>query len=123
VDWVSAAGQIFRPGDFWAVGGYDESYYYWHEAVICGRIAQRGQKVVLHPGSKVIHYEGMGSGKRAYAAQRFHIIDFHRGAYRCYCERTKFGRLHPARIAIGAMLASRAALKLAAIRCKTAISP
>jgi len=122
-DWVSAAGQIFRPEDFWKVGGYDETYYYWHEAIICGRLAELGRKVVLHAESRIIHYEGKGSGKRPYASQRFHIIDFHRGAYRCFCERSGLGRFHPYRLMIGALLASRAALKLAAARRKAALSP
>lgn len=112
VDWVSAAGQLFRPSDFWAVGGFAEDYYYWHEAVICGRLAKLGRKVTLHPRSKVIHYEGKGSGHRPYPAQRFHILDFHRGALRCYCERYGLGRFHPARWVAAALLGSCAATKL-----------
>jgi N-acetylglucosaminyl-diphospho-decaprenol L-rhamnosyltransferase len=122
-DWVSAAGQIFRPEDFWRVGGYDETYYYWHEAIICGRLAEKARKVVLHPQSRVIHYEGKGSGKRPYASQRFHIIDFHRGAYRCFCERSGLRSFHPFRLFVGAMLATRAGFKLAIARLVTAVSP
>lgn len=116
VDWVSAAGQIFRPSDFWKVGGYDESYYYWHEAVVCRRLAEAGCKVMLHPRSRVIHYEGKGSGHRPYPVQKFHILDFHRGAYRCFCEQRRLGKFHPARWLVGALLGSRAALTLAAAR-------
>jgi hypothetical protein len=119
VDWVSAAGQIFRPSDFWSVGGYAEDYYYWHEAIICGRLARLGRKIMLHPRSRVIHYEGKGSGNRPYASQKFHILDFHRGAYRCYCEHHQLGKFHPARLMAGALLASRAAVKLAVARMKT----
>jgi N-acetylglucosaminyl-diphospho-decaprenol L-rhamnosyltransferase len=118
VDWVSAAGQIFRPPAFWQVGGYAEDYYYWHEAVLCGRLASQGKKIVLHPASKVIHYEGKGSGHRPYSAQKFHILDFHRGAYRFYCEQHHLGKLHPARWLAGALLASRAALQLGVARLR-----
>lgn len=123
VDWVSAAGQIFRPADFWGVGGYAEDYYYWHEAVICGRLARRGRKIVLHPRSKIIHYEGKGSGTRPYLAQRFHILDFHRGAYRCYCEHYRLGRSHPARWIAGTLLAGRAGLQLALASLRNLIQP
>jgi GT2 family glycosyltransferase len=119
VDWVSAAGHIVRPSDFWEVGGYAEDYYYWHETVICGRLARRGRKVMLHPTSKVIHYEGKGSGNRPFAIQKFHILDFHRGAYRCYCEHRRIGKFHPARLIVGILLACRAAFSLAVARVRT----
>jgi GT2 family glycosyltransferase len=123
VDWLSAAGLIFRPSDFWAVGGFAEDYYYWHEAVICDRLARNGRLIVLHPESKVVHYEGKGSGARPYLTQKFHILDFHRGAYRCYCEHNHLSRVHPFRWAVGVLLASRAALKLAAARLKSLGQP
>lgn len=122
VDWVSAAGQIFRPSDFWAVGGYDESYYYWHEAIVCARLARTNRLVMLHPESRVIHYEGKGSGVRPYKAQKFHILDFHRGAYRCFCELQRVGKLHPARWIVAGLLASRAALNLTVARLRTVMN-
>jgi len=118
-DWVSAAGQIFRPSDFWKVGGYDETYYYWHEAVVCRRLADLGKKVMLHPGSRVIHYEGKGSGMRPYKSQKFHILDFHRGAYRCFCELSRVGKYHPVRYLVGSLLAGRAAMSLMIARIRT----
>lgn len=110
VDWVSAAGQIVSHETFWAVGGYAEDYYYWHESVFCHRIHQYGKRVVLDPGSVVVHYEGKGSGPRPPAVQRFHIVNFHHGAWRCYCECNDLGDLHPMRWIVGALLWSRAAL-------------
>lgn len=118
VDWVSAAGQIFRATDFWEVGGFAEDYYYWHEAVICERLAGRGRRVMLHPESRVIHYEGKGSGHRPYPAQRFHILDFHRGAYRFYCQRHRLGALHPARWLAALLLGGRAGILLAIARVR-----
>lgn len=123
VDWVSAAGQIVRPAEFWAVGGFAEDYYYWHEPIICSRLAQRGGRVMLHPRSKVIHYEGHGSGARPYASQKFHIKDFHRGAYRCYCEYHRVGKFHPARFLVGAMLGTRGMLMLLIAKLKSVLKP
>jgi N-acetylglucosaminyl-diphospho-decaprenol L-rhamnosyltransferase len=118
-DWVSAAGQIVRPKDFWAVGGFAENYYYWHEAIICSRMHRKGHKVVLHPQSKIIHYEGQGSGVRSYESQKFHIIDFHRGAYKCYREHHKIGKFHIAGLFVGTMLITRAMLQLGLAKFKT----
>jgi len=119
VDWVSAAGQIVRRETFDAVGRFAEDYYYWHEAVFCDRILRHGRRVLLHPRSKVIHFEGSGSGARPFKRQVFHIVDFHRGAFRCYCEHHRLGRLHPMRFAAAALLAARAALLLSAARIRT----
>lgn len=122
VDWVSAAGQIVRPAIFWEVGGFAEDYYYWHEAVICSRFKKRGHRVVLHPESKIIHYEGKGSGsRRSYQVQKFHIVDFHRGAYRAYRNHYGLSSLHPGGIMVGLMLSSRALAMLTVARLKTAL--
>jgi N-acetylglucosaminyl-diphospho-decaprenol L-rhamnosyltransferase len=111
-EWVSAAAMLVRRESFAAVGGYAEDYYYWHEAVFCDRIKRIGQKVYLDPRSKIVHYEGKGSGPRPYRVKRWHIIDFHRGAYRCYCQHYNRGRLHPARWMTAAALGVRAGLLL-----------
>ena len=114
VDWVSAAGQIVRRDAFWRAGGYAEDYYYWHEAVFCDRLRAAGGRVVLHPLSRIVHHEGKGSGARPFKVQRFHILDFHRGAFRCYCEHHRLGRLHPMRWLAAAALTARAACLLGA---------
>ncbi|MCA9281577.1 MAG: glycosyltransferase family 2 protein [Phycisphaerales bacterium] len=126
VDWVSAAGHIVRPEHFWAVGGYAEDYYYWHEMVICHRLKQKGWRVVLDPKSVIIHYEGFGSGPRPFKKLRFHIIDFHIGAYRAYKEVHNLRAWSPISIFCAAALTGRAALLLviAAVKCSwNAIRP
>lgn len=95
VDWVSAAGQIVSKDDFHAVGEYAEDYYYWHEAVFCDRLTKMGKKVILDPRSVIVHYEGKGSGPRPIYVRRFHIIDFHKGAFRAYCERHSITKFNP----------------------------
>lgn len=111
-DWVSAAALLVSVRDFWAVGGFAEDYYYWHEAVFCDRMRDAGRKVLLDPQSKIVHYEGKGSGKRNYPVLRWHILNFHRGAYRCFCEHYRVHRLNPLRWIVGAGLAARAGLLL-----------
>ncbi|MFK8031712.1 MAG: glycosyltransferase family 2 protein [Gammaproteobacteria bacterium] len=115
-DWVSAAAQLVSKETFEAVGGYAEDYYYWHEAVFCDRIRATGKEIVLHPQSKIMHYEGKGSGERPYKIRKWHIINFHYGAFRCYCEHYKLGRFNPMRLPVSIALASRAFVLLAATR-------
>ena len=115
-DWVSAAAMLVRREAFAAAGGFAEDYYYWHEAVFCDRIRKIGRKVFLDPRSNIVHYEGKGSGPRPYRVKRWHIIDFHRGAYRCYCEHYNMGRFHPARWMTAAALGIRAGILLAGAR-------
>lgn len=118
-DWVSAAGQIFRTADFWAVNGFAEDYYYWHEMVQCLRIKRRGRKVVLVPAATIVHYEGRGSGPRPFKRQRFHIIDFHKGAFRAYLEYQNIGPFHPRALIAGTALAVRALTLVIVWRLRT----
>ena len=115
-DWVSAAALLDDRDTFARAGMFAEDYYYWHEAVFCDRVRRAGRKVYLHPGSKIIHYEGKGSGARPYPVQRWHILDFHRGAYRCAVEHYNLGRFNPARWLTAAALATRAMVLLAVVR-------
>jgi len=113
-DWVSAAAVMVPADTFQRVGGFAEDYYYWHEAIFCDRIRKSGREVYLHPGSQVVHFEGRGSGRRTYPIRKWHIVNFHLGAYRCYCEHHQLGRLSPLRWFAAAALASRALALLAA---------
>ena len=118
-DWVSAAGHIVRPTHFWEVGGYAEDYSYWHEMIQRHRFRKKGWRVVLHPKSVIVHFEGFGSGPRPFARQRFHIFDFHRGAYRAWVEVHGLPWWSPTRWFTAVMLSARAAclLTAAAIQC------
>jgi GT2 family glycosyltransferase len=112
-DWVSAAALLAEEASFWRVGGFAEDYYYWHEAVFCDRIRETGKEIYLHPQSKIVHHEGKGSGGRPYHIRKRLIIDFHWGAYRCYCEHYRLKRFHPMRALVGAGLLARAMVLLA----------
>jgi hypothetical protein len=123
VDWVSAAAMLVRKESFEKVHGLAEDYYYWHEAIFSDRVLALGGKTYLHPLSKIIHFEGKGSGKRSYPAQKFHIQDFHKGAFRCYCEHYKLKLLSPLRLLIKSGLAARAGLLLLIAWLRSKIVP
>lgn len=123
VDWVSAAALMVRREAFESAGGFPADYYYWHEPVFSDRVAKQGLATYLHPRSRIIHYEGQGSGPRPYHVQRFHILNFHEGAYRCYCEHFSLGPFHPSRWFAYAALQSRASLQLAALWLRNRRSP
>jgi len=121
-DWVSAAAMLIRPANFEAVGGFAEDYYYWHEPVICDRLRRRtGGEIYLHPRSRIVHFEGHGSGKRPYQMRRKLIIDFHSGAYRCYVEHHELGKLNPLRWLAAAALSTRTVLLLAGHKLESLI--
>ena len=109
VDWLSAAAMMVRRDVFDRVGGLAEDYYYFHEQVFCARVKQAGGRIFLHPRSRIVHHEGVGSGVRTRRVRRRHLIAFHTAAYRWFCEHHGFGRLHPARLATAAGLIVRAA--------------
>lgn len=112
VDWVSAAAMMLRADVYEEVGGCAEDYYYWHEAILCDRVRKTGREVLLDPRSRIIHFEGKGSGARPFPVQAWHIRDFHYGAYRCYCEHHRLARLSPRRAFAAATLSTRALLLL-----------
>jgi GT2 family glycosyltransferase len=104
---------MVRRDAFDNVGGLAEDYYYFHESVFCDRIHKQGWKNYLHPQSKIIHYEGKGSGSRPLAVRIWHVKDFHIGAYRFYCEHHGLKPLDPRRYLIAGLMSARA-LALAA---------
>ncbi len=114
VDWVSAAAMLARREAFEASGGLAEDFYYFHEMVICSRCAKAGYSVWLHPQSRIVHYEGAGSGVRTRRVRRKHIEQFHRAAYRWYCLHHGLRRFDPRRPLAAAALASRALALIAA---------
>ena len=119
IEWGSAAAMMFDRETFQAVDGFAEDYYYWHEAVICNRVKHTGKAIYLHPQSIIIHHEGKGSGSRPFAVRKWHIVDFHRAAYRCYCEHYELSRLSVRRWFAALALLTRAAALLAATRIAT----
>jgi len=113
VDWVSAAAMLVRREAFEAAGGLAEDFYYFHEMIICSRCQKAGYSVWLHPRSRILHYEGAGSGVRTRRVRRKHIQGFHAAAYRWYCLHKGLGRFHPLRYVAAAALGMRAAALIA----------
>lgn len=97
------------------LNSFPADFYYWHEAIFCRRNQWQGGETWVVPTSRVIHFEGKGGGARSYAVRRWHVIDFHRGAYRFYVESRGMHRLHAGRWVAAAGLGARASLLLLAI--------
>lgn len=114
VDWVGTPCMMVRTQVFREIGGYPEDFYYWHEAIFCRRALRAGHASWVVPESKVIHFEGKGGGSRPYKVRRWHILDFHRGAYRFHIENRNLHQLHPRRWFAAAGLATRAGMLLTA---------
>jgi GT2 family glycosyltransferase len=114
VDWIGTPCMMVRSEAFHAAGDFPSDFYYWHEAIFCRRINRLGGTTWVVPSSKVIHFEGKGGGARPYAVRRWHIIDFHRGAYRFHVESRDLHRLNPRRWIAAFGLAARASLLLTA---------
>ncbi len=114
VDWLSAAAMMVRRDVYLQLGGLDEDFYYFVEILFFERAKQAGHKIFLDPQSRIIHFEGVGSGIRTRRVRRRHIIRFHVGAYRWYCLHRQWNRYAPQRLLAGAFLSVRAGALLAA---------
>ena len=112
VDWMPGSCTLVRRKAYEAVGGLPENMHYWSDAVFCDRLRRDGGEIWLVPGAKLIHHEGKGAGPESSAARRWLISDFHRGAYRFYCEHYGLGPWNPARWIAAVALGLRSRLLL-----------
>jgi GT2 family glycosyltransferase len=110
VDWLSAAAMMVSRDAFARAGGLAEDFYYFHEQVFCARVKHAGGRIYLHPQSRIIHHEGVGSGVRTRRVRRRHITAFHSAALRWFCLHHRLGPWHPVRFMAGAGLWLRAGL-------------
>ncbi|MGH9628887.1 MAG: glycosyltransferase family 2 protein [Bryobacteraceae bacterium] len=113
VDWLSAAAMMVRADVFHHIGGLAEDFYYFHEMVFCRRVQRSGFRIVLDPLSKIIHYEGAGSGIRTPRVRRRHIIAFHSAAIRWFCHHHGIAGSNPLRLIVSVVLWCRAGALLA----------
>jgi N-acetylglucosaminyl-diphospho-decaprenol L-rhamnosyltransferase len=110
VDWVSGACMMIRREPFDRVHGHVENFYYFHEQITCADLKKLGYSIYLHPQSKMIHFEGSGSGERTRRVRRLHIQKFHIAAYKWFCLRYQITPYSPFRIAAALLLSCRATL-------------
>jgi GT2 family glycosyltransferase len=104
VDWVSGACMLVRRDVFLRVGGFDERYFlYWEDADLCRRIRAAGHTVRYLPAARVVHALGQSSK----SAQRLAIREFHRSAYRYYCDHAAPTPWSPARALARLLLSAR----------------
>ena len=108
VDWLSAAAMLIRADVHHEVKGLAEDFYYFHEMIICDRVKRAGYKVYLHPQSKILHYEGAGSGVRTRRVRTAHVKRFHIAAYRWFCAHHRLSEYNPVRLLVAGALAVRA---------------
>jgi GT2 family glycosyltransferase len=113
VDWLSAAAMVVTRVAFDAAGGLAEDFYYFHEQVFCARVKKAGYTIHLHPRSKIIHHEGVGSGVRTRRVRRRHIRAFHQAALRWFCLHHGIGPYSPVRAVAAAALHARASFLIA----------
>jgi len=113
VDWVSAAAMMASRPAFKASGGLVESFYYFHEQIICARMQRAGFKIFLHPTSRIIHFEGAGSGVRTRRIRVLHIKRFHIAAYNWYCLHKGFSEWNLWRVPVAGILTLRAGALMA----------
>lgn len=116
VDWLSAAAMVTRRNLYLQLGGLPEDFYYFVELVFCERVQKEGHRILLDPQSKIIHFEGVGSGVRTRRVQRRHITRFHVGAFRWYCLHRSWGPWNPLRYLAAGVLGLRAAFLLVTVQ-------
>ncbi|MCZ7555068.1 MAG: glycosyltransferase [Bacteroidia bacterium] len=64
-DWITGAVMLIRREAWEAVGGFDESFYFYFEDVdLCRRVRTAGYKVACQPASAMVHFGG-GSDPQA----------------------------------------------------------
>ncbi len=91
-EWVAGMFMLLRAEDYAAVDGFDESYFMYCEDVdLCARLWQRGGKVVLVPGVRVIH-DAQRSSHRNLRFLYWHVSSLIR-----FFLRRALGRFKPAR--------------------------
>src|SRR3974390_61522 len=112
VAWTRTPCMLVPREVLFKLGGFPGDYYYWHAAAFCHRLLREGWRTFIVPTAKVVHFEGKGGGARPYAVQRWHIIDFSRGAYRFHCERHSLHRLNPRRWLAALGLGAHAGIQL-----------
>jgi N-acetylglucosaminyl-diphospho-decaprenol L-rhamnosyltransferase len=109
VDWIPGSCTLIRRQASERVGGLPEDLHYWSDTVFCDRVRRTAPgRFYVVPESKLIHFEGHGSGDKSIKKANWLIRDFHRGAYVFYCEHYGLGPMHPARWFAAVGLALRA---------------
>jgi GT2 family glycosyltransferase len=77
-EWVGGMFMLFSRSHFKKVAGFDQRYFLYYEDVdICGRLRLLGYKVVLDPGTKVVHH-AQRSSHRNLRYLRWHLISMMR---------------------------------------------
>lgn len=114
VDWIPGSCTLVRRDAYLQSGGLPVDMHYWSDAVFCDRIAKLGLAIYVVPRARLIHFEGKGTGRKTPSVRRWLISDFHRGAFRFYCEHYSLNPYHPLRWLAAAALRTRAFMLITA---------
>jgi O-antigen biosynthesis protein len=89
VDYCSGAALMVRSDLFRRFGGFDEQFApaYYEDVDLCFAVRNAGYKVIYEPHSRVVHYEGISSG-RDLAAGTKRFQDINRPKFRRKWSRT-----------------------------------
>ena len=78
-DWVSGASLMIPKDLFDALGGFDSLYSpaYYEDTDLAFRVRAAGRRVVVQPASKIVHLEGISSGRdvKGTGAKRYQAIN------------------------------------------------
>lgn len=109
VDWLSGAAMLLQRDRFFALGGFDEGYFFTMEDVdLCRRMHVVGARVVYFPHATIMHR----IGRSARTAPNRVILARHQGMWRYY--RTYLGGGAARNAAVAAGIAARCGATLLA---------
>jgi GT2 family glycosyltransferase len=82
VDWVSGAAMMVKREVFDRIGLLDENIFmYWEDTDFCKRAKDAGWEIWFTPEAEIIHYTGLGGGRRSLWLKLFTIYHMHWSAY------------------------------------------
>lgn len=83
VDYISGAAIMIRSKLWKEIGGFDERYVpaYYEDSDLAFEVREHGYKVVMHPKSLVVHFEGISNGTDTSTGMKKYQIVNHKKFY------------------------------------------
>jgi len=84
VDYISGAAIMIRSKLWKEIGGFDERYVpaYYEDSDLAFEVREHGYKVVMHPKSLVVHFEGISNGTDTSTGMKKYQIVNHKKFYK-----------------------------------------
>jgi len=107
-DIVSACSMVVPTELLSRVGGMNEKFrFYWVDAEMCGRLKQRGYKIMCVPEVSVMHHEGKGTSTDSFVKRLKMTVAFNQDAHLAYVNYHRISRVNPVFWLTGAALGVR----------------